>query len=188
MMAKRINFIPAELHPKLTTIREVLPSVLVLISIVYTSSSALQLHSESSAEKAELIELEKTDLSLQKQLPNGRTLEQGIENFNALQSILSKKNYWSESFKELSLLTPDDLWLTSFANSKGDKVEASEHLVLRGVSSSQETIAKFLSKLEHSPHFFGARIISSEKELDINPVRYKFEFMVPVKALPGGEG
>jgi len=49
-------------------------------------------------------------------------------------------------------------------------------------------VVKFLTILEKSHYFSGARMISSERVKEIKPAKFKFEFSIPVKATTGGKG
>ncbi len=191
MNRRHVNFIPPELRPKLVIPHEAVPMIMVLVFALYASGSALRLAISTHSSQKELVQVEATQAEVLQLLQKSRMLEQTNESYSSLQKVLARKNYWSEIFKELSLLIPDGLWLTSFANQKPDKADknnTSERLILKGEASSQEGVAEFLTILEKSHHFSGARINSSEKEADIKPARYKFEFSIPVRTSTGGSG
>jgi Tfp pilus assembly protein PilN len=95
------------------------------------------------------------------------------------------------------------VWLTNFADQNSiaaakpkasvdvkpsveNKVSPETQLSLIGEADSQEIVAKFLTILEKSHHFSGVQIKYVEKEENIEPSRFKFEFTVPVTVLTGG--
>jgi Tfp pilus assembly protein PilN len=186
MMKKRLNFIPRELQPKMVFPHELIPIVLFAFVVLFIASSSVSMHYESKRTANVLQQMKDQDVELTKQIQvlseQNKKNDQNVETFGTLQKVLSRKNYWSEIFKELSILIPQGIWLTNFTNSGSDRV------VLKGESSSPEGVAKFLRKLEGSQHFSGARMNYSEKEKDVSPSRYKFEMSVPVKLPDSGGG
>ena len=109
-----------------------------------------------------------------------------------MKAVLDKKNYWSAIFREMSVLIPEGVWLTGFSdikNESNNKIKAdSEVLLIKGESVSQEIVAQFLIALEKSQHFAGVQMKFTEKEINIRPARFKFEFSIPIKAASGGGG
>ena len=245
MSRKHVNFIPLEFRPKLKIPYEVIPGLVLGLFALYSVGTGLNLYLETRSAENELTQLEvmgvETALKVQALTERSAVLEQNNEALVALKKVLNRKNYWSEIFKEMSILIPEGIWLTSFSNLKAGskaepvsqdsplemtaemravlmpkqqnahtkhpevatepkdevkvakevkvtKVDSSEQLVVKGEASSQQMVAQFLSVLEQSHHFSGARIDFSEKEENIKPSRYKFEFIIPVKATTGGNG
>ncbi len=184
MLKKRLNFIPRELRPKLEIPLEIVPVSLFALVVVYVSTNAVTMHFDSkrTAEKLQVLKVQNDDLNREIQVltEQNKKMDENAETLNTLQKVLSRKNYWSEIFKELSILIPRGIWLTNFTNSGSDRI------ILKGESSTPEGVAKFLRSLEGSEHFAGARMISSEKEGDIVPTRYKFELSVPVSISAAG--
>lgn len=185
MGKKRINFLPQDLRPKREFPVEIVPLSLYAILVMYVGISMLnnRLDTNRTHEKLDQLVSENNSLSLQIQVltEQSKKLDQNNEVLGTLQKVLNRKNYWSEIFKELSILIPKGIWLTSFANST-----TNDQLVLKGESGSQDLIAGFLKTLETSHHFSGARMIFSEKQNEVQPTRYQFEFVIPVKASNGG--
>jgi len=152
--------------------------------VVYVSTNAFTVHYDTkhTGEKLQVLKVQNEDLSKEIQVltEQNKKMDENAETLNTLQKVLSRKNYWSEIFKELSILIPKGIWLTNFTNS------GTERITLKGESSTPEGVAKFLRALEASQHFSGARMISSEKEDEIVPTRYKFELSVPVSISAAG--
>ena len=220
MSRRHVNFIPPELRPKLDLPHPLIPVALFIVFILYSGGSAWQLHHQAVMNEAELARLNQVSADLSKQLEENHILEQNNAEFSALQQVLSRKNYWSEIFKELSILIPEGVWLTNFNNHRATPAVVaavttsttasttttttaastttpatgatetptlqSAYLVLKGEATSQDGVAEFLTTLEQSNHFAGVKISFSEREPNIKPVRYRFEFTIPVRSVGGG--
>ena len=203
MIRKHLNFIPQELRPRLKIPYQGIPVGFLLLFFLYAGSSMVRVSAMTYLNQKELTQLENTNselsLKLKGMTEQTRIVDQNTESFKALQKVLERKNYWSEIFKEMSILIPDGVWLTNFSNRRMDyridgktepkaesKTSPGDQLVIRGESNSQMAIAHFLTVLEKSHHFSGARMLSSEKESNIKPSKYKFEFTIPVHASTGG--
>jgi Tfp pilus assembly protein PilN len=186
MLKKRLNFIPRELRPKLEIPLEIIPVSLFVMGVVFIAANAVTVHFDTkhTGLKLETLKVQNEELSrdIQVLTEQNKKMDENAETLNTLQKVLSRKNYWSEIFKELSILIPKGIWLTNFTNS------GTERIVLKGESATPEGVARFLRALEGSQHFSGARMISSEKESEIVPTRYKFELSVPVSISAAGGG
>ncbi len=189
MSQKHLNFIPADLRPRLRLSHEMLPLALAAVLVVYAVGMSSQAFLSSRSQKKELAQIDATASELHQKIAllsqQNKDLNQKSETLTSLQKVLNRKTYWSAFFKELSILIPDGIWLTSFSN--GTEKD-SDRIILRGESVSQELVAEFLTILEQSHHFGQVRIDYSEKEAKISPSRYKFEFSVPIDATTGGRG
>jgi Tfp pilus assembly protein PilN len=205
MKRKHLNFIPAELRPKMEIRHEILPLGILAFALLYAGGWPLRIALQTRYQEKQLVQLEASNAELEKKLQDLNLqvkpeLQTG-DAFKAIQKVLSRKNYWSEIFKEMSVLIPDDVWLTKFSNFSSSKVDAkvavkgaksgpgpTDQLLVQGESPSQMAIARFLGVLEQSHYFAGARMISSEKVKEVKPAKYRFEFTIPVKASTGGKG
>ena len=193
MSRKHLNFIPKELRPKVEIPHEVLPVALVVIALFYVVMGPVRISAQTKANQKELASLQgiQEDLSNKVKSLSDETkvAQHNSDSFKAIEKVLGRKNYWSEIFKEMSMLIPDGVWLTNFTH-QGVKpgAKASDQLLVKGEATSQMGMVKFLSILEKSHFFSGARLISSERMKDIKPAKFKFEFTIPVKAVTGGKG
>ena len=196
---KHVNFIPAELRPKLKIPGIVIPVGLFLVLACYVSGTmAFNFYASQkaqnelmklSAENGEVLKKIEALSGSQKRLK----LDEAIE---GVKKLLAKKNYWSSLFKEMSVLIPDDVWLTGFTDTKEQASLKTNPpikndggiLVLKGEAASPELVAQFLTSLEKSRHFSGVQLKFSEREPDIRPSRYKFEFSIPIKSLTSEVG
>ena len=192
---KHINFIPTELRPKLEIPGVLIPAGLFLALLLYVSGSVVWGTIAIKQSQAELarVEAESAELTQKiESLPGSKLNSKQDDSMGSLKKVLAKKNYWSAIFREMSVLMPDGVWLTSFSDhssrTPAQLKSASEVLLIKGESSSQDVIAQFLISLEKSQHFTGVQLMFSEKESNIRPARYKFEFSIPVKVVTNGSG
>jgi len=201
---KHINFIPIELRPKLEIPGVLIPAGLVLLLVLYAGGSLVWNAVETSKVQNELTRLDVENAELTKKLETlspykGKVKQE--DSVGSLKKVLAKKNYWSGIFREMSVLMPEGVWLTSFSDhNETGKSDAHSNrnpaqnkpeggvLLIRGESASQEIIAQFLISLEKSHHFAGVQLMNTEKETSITPVRYKFEFSIPIKTATNGGG
>ena len=193
MSRKHLNFIPKELRPKVEIPHEILPVALVVFALFYVVMGPVRISFQTKANQKELSSLQATQEDLNKKVKSltdeTKVAQQNSESFKAIEKVLGRKNYWSEIFKEMSMLIPDGVWLTNFTH-QGVKPGAKlpDQLLVKGEATSQIGMVKFLAILEKSHFFAGARLISSERMKDIKPAKFKFEFTIPVKAGTGGKG
>lgn len=116
------------------------------------------------------------DQELQKEITTfeAKKTQVNAHNYENLQKkILSQKTYWSQMFKELSLLIPSKTYLIYF-NSKKDK--DTPVITLSGESHSQSKIAMFYSSLENSQYFSQLTLQKSEILDNHVPLLYRFHF------------
>jgi Tfp pilus assembly protein PilN len=181
---KKINFVPFELRPQIRLPHQAVPAAMIGMLAIYLVSSLIYFYFERNVFSKALLSIEAENKKITDSISflskENRVIEQKGETLTSLQKVLSRKNYWSEIFKELSILTPRDIWLTSLNNSDP------EILILSGESTTLSAVPKFLKALETSHHFSGVQINYTQKDVDVIPSRYTFEFSIPVKASVGG--
>jgi len=248
MARKHLNFIPEDLRSGIEIPHEWIPSVLVVLFVLYAAQWPIRIAFQTRIREEELAQLEKTGTELSDKLlklSNQTKVEIKInEDLKEIQKVLGRKNYWSEIFKEMSVLIPENVWLTRFSNSrKGparpaaseapkpekktaakadpksekDPVAAlleqgvipgaalagrnpagegaqtgrtggpeADLLLVQGEAISQMAVARFLTILEKSHYFSGARLVSTERMKGVKPAKFKFEFSIPIHAGTGG--
>ena len=194
---RQINFIPSELRPKHEIPGILLPAGLFLLLFFYIGGSVIGNIVAKRQSEAELVRLDTENAELTKKIEalsdskERMKLDEAIGN---MKKVLAKKNYWSAIFREMSVLMPEGVWLTGFSDhqeqDKQDKKSKPDTnvLLIKGEASSQDIIAQFLTGLEKSNHFAGVRMKVTEKEENISPARYKFEFTIPIKTATNGSG
>jgi Tfp pilus assembly protein PilN len=182
MRKNRINLIPNEFQPGLEISQEAIPLVILAAFLLYATTSAMSIQimtlyktSKIARLKAEnKVQHDKVDALNSKQLSKNAENEK----LKSMQAVLNHKGYWADIFKELSILIPQDVWLTNLG-STGDS--GGKKLVLQGEAPSQKKVADFFSTLEKSQHFSAAVINYSELDAKTMPELYKFEVVVPFK-------
>lgn len=93
-----------------------------------------------------------------------------------IRQVIGSKPNWSDAFKELSLVIPQETWLSQLVlKNNAGQIAVS----IRGETSSQANMADFLSSLERSEFFNNILMISSRLTEKTNPPLYNFEFSAP---------
>ena len=107
--------------------------------------------------------------------------EESNKKFKETKEFLEARITWTEALKELSLLIPDTVWLTTLQTKTSNEKE--HFLEITGEAPSQRKIAGFLDSLETSYFFRDVIMKKSEKMLEVSPDLYKFLFEVEVPQL-----
>jgi Tfp pilus assembly protein PilN len=93
----------------------------------------------------------------------------------ALSSALSSRVQWDRFLRDISLVLPDDVWLTTMISSGGtppvnedgsgptvEQLEASKSVIeLNGFSRSAESVATFLSRVQSMPQVESATLVNA---------------------------
>lgn len=98
------------------------------------------------------------------------------EQENLIRQVVGSKPNWSDAFKELSLVIPQETWLSQLVlKNNAGQIAVS----IRGETSSQANMATFLASLERSEFFNNILMISSKLSEQTSPPLYSFEFAAP---------
>ncbi len=93
-----------------------------------------------------------------------------------IRQVIGSKPNWSDAFKELSIVIPQETWLSQLVlKNNAGQIAVS----IRGETSSQANMADFLSSLERSEFFNNILMISSKLTEQTSPPLYSFEFAAP---------
>jgi type IV pilus assembly protein PilN len=105
-----------------------------------------------------------------------KTLKMQVKKkLDVLAQLRSNKTGPAQRLATLSDITPDQLWLTAYAES-GDSIK------IAGIASTEELIAQFMRSIQASNDFTGVELIVSEqKEMAGNKVK-GFEITCRLKA------
>ncbi|HUK55940.1 MAG TPA: PilN domain-containing protein [Nitrospiria bacterium] len=104
-------------------------------------------------------------------LSAGAQAGQGVaaEQLAAMRDLLKNRILWSDVVREVSLLVPDDVWLTRLESTDSKSggfmppsTEAGLHFA--GMAQSQAAINRFIAALEHSPRYGYVSLIYAQKE------------------------
>jgi Tfp pilus assembly protein PilN len=145
----------------------------VVIAAFFLSSSASVKDKQAALGKA------KADLAVLPPLPNAPTatetalVGQQQARLNALASALSRRVAWDRVLRELAIVLPDDVWLTSLSarspSSPASSAPAAPTapggaptgLVLTGYTYSQNGVARLLSRLAVIPDLRNVQLQTS---------------------------
>ena len=89
----------------------------------------------------------------------------------ALSSALTTRIAWDRVLRQVSLVLPDDVWLTSLAATApkaaagADAAASTSGVTLAGSTYSQNGVARFLSRLGVIPDLRNVRLLSSQSAL-----------------------
>lgn len=83
--------------------------------------------------------------------PAGPSLDKEISD------AMAKAPKWSAIISEMSVIVPEDVWLSSIESKGGKGVS------LKGFSKTQLGVANFISALEGSRHFYDVEIVFAQK-------------------------
>ncbi|MCK4648599.1 type IV pilus assembly protein PilM [bacterium] len=108
------------------------------------------------------------------------------EKITLIKRITSHQSLWSPVIYEISKLTPQEVWLTSFATvqreGRGEMLfveldeKVARKLKLKGVAPSHQAIIQFMTNLESSPLFHKVAITSTqEKEEFLGGIEFEID-------------
>ncbi len=81
-----------------------------------------------------------------------------------IEDLNAKRSGPARVLTDLSVATPENLWLLSFN-------EASGAATLTGLALDNETIARFMRQLQSSPYFFGVDLVETSRNIQQGRVR-----------------
>ena len=107
----------------------------------------------------------------------------------ALSSALTSRVAWDRVLRQVSLILPEDVWLTNLAASvpkatAGSPAAAASGFTLTGSTYSQNGMARFLSRLSVIPDLENVRLQSSQSALVAKRELVQFTILADVRA-PG---
>jgi hypothetical protein len=104
----------------------------------------------------------------------------------ALSGALTGRVAWDRVLRQVSLVLPEDVWLTNLAAAApgGDGAESSAGFTITGATYSQSSVARFLSRLSVLPDLENVRLQSSQSELADERELVQFTMVADVRA-PG---
>lgn len=185
---RRINLLPSELHPKFRPSLDRSAQAMVAFFSLYIASTILIYSIESRMQRKELESIEEQAQKIAEKigplLAQTKAEELQGRRLAFIESLLDRKNRWSEAFKEFGRVLPEGVWFTGLASVAAD---GKRSFLIKGQAVSPVKMADFLSALERSRFFGGASIDYSEKEPNIEPEIYRFEFSVPIRADSKGD-
>jgi len=183
-LGEHVNFLPKDLRrgrgPEL---QEILIGSWLLGLISMAAVTAIKLH-QVNAMKQEYERLQEVAKSMETSTQEISSKAKSADNSNrtlaSTKDFLDTRTASTEILKELSLIVPRSVWLTSFSE-KLDQDKLSIDLV--GESPSQAKVANLLELFEGSYYFHDVAMKTSEKLPDVSPSLYRFSFQVVIPAI-----
>jgi Tfp pilus assembly protein PilN len=105
----------------------------------------------------------------------------------ALSAALSGRMAWDRVLRQVSLVLPEDVWLTNLSAAAPDAAQAAagaSGFTLTGATYSQNGVARFLSRLAVIPDLGNVRLQSSQSQLVNDRDLVQFTILADVRA-PG---
>lgn len=205
-MKQHINLLTSDLfyEPGVIPLRDqaqylAIPALILLFLGLYgwklTQASALG--SELSTLQATKAQLAQEVDDISRQLTGAmeqerRALEAQMARTRRMQELEAKRILWSQVFREISLLVPEGVVLSSVSNEQGEAVppsaapEASSPsgssashrtLRLKGVAVTHEAVTAFLSALERSELFRHPHLSHAQRTGTADKVSVSFEII-----------
>lgn len=177
----RINLIPGASRPgSLEVPAQALPLALVATLLVLGAAGMsqqknlkrLQAERDQIAARQEEVTRRIEQLNAQKNQQKNQ-----LDQLSTLQQIQARKVSWAELFKELSLMTARETWLTSL---KAKANNGKRSLVLEGSAESPIAVSSFFEALEVSYFFKRVMLVNSTLQERTYPPLYKYKFDIPV--------
>ena len=105
----------------------------------------------------------------------------------ALSAALAGRVAWDRVLRQVSLVLPEDVWLTNLSAAAPDATQAAatgSGFTLTGATYSQNGVARFLSRLAVIPDLANVRLQSSQSQLLNERELVQFTILADVRA-PG---
>lgn len=177
---QKINLIPASHKPPpLVTVDQLIifsvfaAVISCALHFYFSAQSARKLQSAVNTLQMSASEADRKIQSMTDEIIASAVVD---EQEKLIQKIVASKPNWADAFKELSLVIPQETWLSQLVlkNTEGQIAVS-----IRGETSSQANMADFLSSLERSEFFNNILMISSKLSEQTSPPLYSFEFSAP---------
>ncbi len=195
-MIDRINLLPEELK-RAEKKKQIRKGLAVLISLNILCLILVHFHQKSIvADKEKVVssfEQERKALLLKQKsyrmigdnLKLTEKKNKAIEGrMKLVASIVSSKIYWSEILRRVTLLIPENLWLTSISSYNLEDKSSGESTIksikFNGTAFSNGQIAQFIFSLENSSIFENISLIYSEKRTHMERDFFDFELKADI--------
>jgi Tfp pilus assembly protein PilN len=191
----RINLIPRDRRPSLFAVPHyALPAfvglfIAAIVLVGYRQHRALEKLKQERAEIAQKQEAATAQITALNQ--QRAQFERKKRQATVIQQILAKKISWSDSFKEISMMIPKNIWLGSMK--AGLTKDGRREMIIEGSGDSPQAVSYFFQGLEQSYFFQKIMIVSSKLDPKVSPPLYRFKFKCPLDdihdaALAGATG
>ena len=147
---------------------------------LFTSAGVTSKQSELDDLRAQLAELE-VPSEAPGQEPSTAAAD-GQARTTALSTALASRIAWDRVLREVSLVIPDDVWLTQLSATGATAPNA---LAMVGFATSQENVAVLLARLESIPELTSVQLQSSSRSDGDDGQVYAFSILAGVDPLGG---
>ena len=105
------------------------------------------------------------------------------ERLGLVKKLVKERVLWSELIRELSLIVPEEVWLTDL-ESRDSKRPDRKEIRMVGLAKSHQDIPKFITLLEGSGYFSDISLIYAQKGDDpTGKVNFEVKGLIEVKRL-----
>jgi Tfp pilus assembly protein PilN len=179
---RAVNLLPRDEGRRRRTRAEQAPLVVglgLVVLVTLALSAAFLMASAKAGDKQAALDTLQRELDVLPPPPKGPTpIEAGLAGertarVGAVSNALTRRVYWDRVLRELSLVLPDDIWLTSLsARSPASPASAAPApakapgaaptgLTVNGYTYSHESVARLLSRLSVLPDLTNVQLQSS---------------------------
>ncbi len=178
---EHVNFIPKNLRQGFKLeLQELVILSWILAVVIMLGLGGFELHAANTI-KDQIEEIEskakQITASAEQIAIKAKSASESSRRISSAKEFLKARITWTELLKELSLLTPGTVWISSLST----KIEKDQlSLAIIGEAPSQIHVAAILLALESSYFFHDVSMNSSERLVDFAPDLFRFEFQIPV--------
>ena len=178
MSIDRLNLMPKKSFKNFKFWMPEIVSVTAAIGFLFvvTTNLAIQLTNSYWAEKLYKAKDQNFELGLQVKEANilSAKTQARKDKIGVIRGLIGDRIAWSDILKELSLVVPNDVWLTEFHSVKDEEDKNSKVVLIKGEGKSQTQIMKFFKSLKNSEHFRASEFRFSERVPASDPHIYSF--------------
>ena len=168
---EHVNFIPKSLRPSQTlTLQEGLIGswvIGVLMVLAFTGYELNQSRSLRSQIESAEARSKQVNESAEAFASKAKSVDESSKRLTLVKEFLKARTTWTEMLKELSLLTPSTVWISSLST-KFDQ-DKQLNLAIVGEAPSQIYVASLLLALESSFYFREVSMKNSDKMVEMTP-------------------
>jgi Tfp pilus assembly protein PilN len=166
---------------------------------LFTSAGVTSKQSELDDLRAQLAELEVPGEKPGEAAVDAEAVLEGEARTTALATALASRIAWDRVLREVSLVVPDDVWLTQLTAATPNAApggaaavapaiaagSSPNTLAATGSAASQESVAVFLARLESIPELTSVQLLSSTRVDGDTGIVYQFSIQAGVDPLGG---
>jgi Tfp pilus assembly protein PilN len=171
----RINLFPPELQESKQLPRETMGAIAFAIAtVLFASLAGLKYRSLGRTEivyNQTMTTLREIRQKVQ-EAKVAKDKDTGSKSLELVRDYLQGKYKWSQLLKELSLITPNSVWLSALTGKFDD---GQFTILLTAEATSQKNMSDYFSRLERSYYFRDVKFKYSEQLKEVRPAAYRFQ-------------